>query len=212
MIRISVKGLADYMTASPATQRKILRDFKYPDADEAYAKRLYYREARDYVAAFHRNRHDGEWLRVKAAELSQLADLVGGQAGHRLKQNARALLQYQRNFGTRAFEPVGDLRLHLDVGHVRISVNPDLVVEERAKPKLLKLDFSVRPPDPASIKIVAQCMFEAAQGNLPKLTSSSVLYLDVRRGVEHRGARAGARTLRELEAACETIAAVWHTL
>ncbi len=31
MIKISLKGLAKYMTASPVGQRKVLRDFKYPD-------------------------------------------------------------------------------------------------------------------------------------------------------------------------------------
>ena len=200
------------MTASPAKQRKILRDFKYPDADEAYAKRLYYREARDLIAAFHRNHHDGDWLRVKAQELAALADLMGGMSGHRLKQNARALLHYERHFGTRGFEPVEDLRLYLNIGKVRISATPDLVVDERGKRKLVKLDFSAKAPDPEKVKIIAQCMFEAAQGHIPKLTSSSILYLDVRRGAEHRGARAGARTWREIEAACETIAALWDTI
>ena len=42
MIKLSVKGLADYMMASPAAQHTTLRDFKYPDKDEAKSRRLYY--------------------------------------------------------------------------------------------------------------------------------------------------------------------------
>jgi hypothetical protein len=53
MKTISMKGLADYMTASAVRQRKILREYKYPADAEAQAKILYYKEARETIAKFH---------------------------------------------------------------------------------------------------------------------------------------------------------------
>lgn len=67
--KLSLKGLADFMTASPSRQRKILRAYKYPSEDEARAKILYYREARDRIAAFHVSPHDVSWLSRKQGVL-----------------------------------------------------------------------------------------------------------------------------------------------
>ena len=212
IIKLSVKGFADYMTATPAKQRKILRDYKYPQDDEAYAKRLYYREARDVVAAFHKNDHDHTWLGTKAEELSNLGDSMGGQSRQRLKHNSRGIRQYGDHFSDRRFEIQPDVRWKLVFGDVQISVVPDLVAVEKGKPKVVKLDFSNAEPNTEGSKIIAQCMFEAATGRVQNLTSSSVLYLDVARGKELRGARAGSRAMREIEAACQTIEAIWPQL
>ena len=121
----------------------------------------------------------------------------------------RAVRLYERNFGSRSFEPLSPIRLNLEFYAVRISVVPDLHILENGKEKLVKLDFGVKAPEPELTKIIAQATFEAAAGHVRGLTSSSILYLDVARGKEYRGARAGARTMREIEAACLNIAALW---
>jgi len=212
MIKLGVKGLADFMTSGPAKQRKILRDYKYPDADEAFAKRIYYREARDYVAAFHANQHDRDWLEGKAMEIGQLANVLGGASGLRLNHNSRALNEYSVGFSARRFEIQDDIRLSIEIRGVRVSVIPDIVVKERGKEKLVKLDFSSKAPPEPQVKIICQVMFEAARGVLEDLTGSSILYLDVPRGKQYLGARAGARTVQDIGAACENIAAIWPRL
>lgn len=212
MIRLTLSGLAKYMTSAPARQRTILRDFKYPNEDEALAKRLYYREAQEHIVAFHRNARDREWLLERAQQLAFLAEMNGGRSGIRLRHNVRALRQYARNFCDRDFEVLDPLRLSLEYGQVRISVVPDLHVREKGKEKIIKLDFAVDVPSADAIRIASQCLFESSRGVVEDLTSSSALYLDIARGVEHRGARAGARTLADITAACETIAAIWPQL
>jgi hypothetical protein len=200
------------MTASPAAQRRILREAKYPDEDEPLAMRLYYQDACDRVQAYHRNKHDPSWLRAKADDLAQLASLSPGPSGNRLRNNSRALRQYMSNFATRDFVPLGPLRLRIEFGDVRVSATPDLFITEGGKHKVIKFNFSTAAPHPDIVKIVSQCMYEASKGKLQSLSNASVLYLDVPRGIEHRGARAGARTLRDLEAACETITNVWDSI
>jgi hypothetical protein len=209
MIKISVKGLAKFITSPPAAQRKVLRDYKYPDDDEPAAMRLYYKDATDRIQAFHRSGHGRAWLRDKVNDLMDLAQLTPGRAGTRLRHNARALAQYERHFADRRLEPQGQIRLSLDIGNVRVTVTPDLYVVERGKLKVVKLEFSKDAPTDDTIKVVSQTMFEAAKGSVPAITSSGVLYLDVPRGLEYRGARAGAKTLREIEAACKSIESLW---
>lgn len=212
VIKLSVRGLAKYMTSSPSAQRRVLREYKYPDEDEPAAMRLYYKDASDRILAYHSNAHDRAWLRTKAAELAELARLTPGPAGTRLRHNARAVSAYEAGFGDRNFDVNRPLRLRHEVGNVRVTVSPELHVLEDGKAKIVKLDFSKEPPPTEYIKIVSQVMYEAARGHLAGLTSSSVLYLDVARATEHRGARAGSRTLRDIDAACASIEAIWPTI
>lgn len=211
MIKISVKGLAKFMTSSPANQRKILRDFKYPDP-EGSAQAIYYREARDFISAYHKNSHPNQWLQEKADQLLYLGKQSSGQSKTRLTNNARGILSYSEHFGSKKFEPLGDLTLFLSFRGVRVTVRPDLHINEKGKEKIIKLEFNTQPPDERLLKIISQVMFEATSNNGSGLPSSSILCFDVPRGRTYKGARAGSRALKEIEAACENILAIWETL
>ena len=212
MIQLSVRGLAKYMTSRHATQLKILRDYKYPNDPEPHAMRLYYREARDCVEAFHRSNNNRPWLRGKAGDLNQMASLVSGPARARLRHNARALTQYEEHFGERHFEIGKPMRLYLDVDRVRISTAPELHVSEGSREKLIRLDFAAEQPSDDVIKIICQTTFSAAEAAGLGLPASSILHLDVARGRETRGARSGARVRADIEAACRGIAALWDSI
>lgn len=213
MIKISVKGLAKFMTASPAGQRRVLKQFKFPDDDEPRAMRLYYGEAVDAIKGYHNLENpDRQWLLDQSQLISQLAAVLGGQSGVRLRNNARAVRQYSENFHDRKFTILADLRMALVHGDVRITVAPDLHVKEGNKEKIIKLDFSRTGPEDGQLRIVSQCMFEAFRADHGAITPSSVLYLVVSSGSEHRGARVGARLLADVRAACENIGALWETI
>ena len=210
-IKISVKGLAKFMTATPSGQRKILREFKFPDDDEPRAMRVYYGEAVDAITAYHKHSKDRQWLLDQADLCSDLATSLGGRSATRLRNNARALRQYADHFHRRKFQVLPDLKLALSHSDVRISVIPDLHVREGAKKKIIKLDFSKNPDDEQS-RIISQCMFEAFRESQGKITPSAVLYLQVAIGAEVRGARVGSRLMGDFKAACENINALWDTI
>lgn len=207
--KISLKGLAVFMTASAARQRSLVREFKYPGEDEAHAKILYYREARDRIAAYHRAGHGRDWLLGEAAHLETLAASTLDPAKTRLNHNARALREYARHFAKRRFEVQGELSLGLRHKDVVVSVSPDLHVREGDRRKIVKLEFNVGEPTRDVIRIISQGMFEAGERASLQLASSDVLYLDVPRGMQHRGARLGSRLRRNIEASCMTLSAIW---
>lgn len=212
MKKLSIKGLADFMTASASRQRSILREYKYPDEDEPRAKRLYYREARDRVAVLHKVGHHPSWLATQASELDQLAANSSSRAKTRLRHNARGLRAYAQHFALKPYSLLDDLSLRLAFGDVVITVVPDLHVKEGAAERIIKLDFSVGAPESAQIKIISQAMFEAAVKSKLSLQAADVLYLDVERGVVHKGAKLGARMARDIEAACQNLSAIWDTV
>lgn len=211
MIRIGAKGLAKFMTASAAGQRKVLRDYKYPD-EEGTAQAAYYREARDLIAEYHRAGHQRQWLEERAQIIANTASALGGRVGTRLRHNARALTEYGGHFGASRMDVLPKRKLLLAVGDVLVSVVPDLHVKESERERFMKLEFSAKKPSEPLIKIMSQLMFEAAvQAEVP-VRPSDVLFVDVPRGLRHKGARMGSRVRTEIEAACANIAAVWPSI
>ena len=177
MIKIGVKGLAKFMTASAAGQRKVLRDYKFPD-DEGTAQAAYYREARHLVTEFHRHGHTATWLREKAAVLQTTASALGGHIATRLRHNSRGLLDYASQFPSKVYDILPERKFYVTFGEVRVSILPDLHVREKQKERFLKLEFSKDPPDDATVKIVSQIMFEAAVAAKIPITSSDIVYVD----------------------------------
>jgi hypothetical protein len=98
MKRISVKGLADFIAANDARRRTIVRRFKYPREDEAFAMIKYYQEARDAITAYHSGNHDAAWLRNLGNQLDAFAASVTGQTRTRIRHNARAIHAYATHF------------------------------------------------------------------------------------------------------------------
>ncbi len=145
--RFTIKGLADYMASSAVKQRSIIRAYKYPDEDEAHAKIIYYREAREVVTAYHLAAKNRPWLDAEAAGLLALAAASPGPTKLRLENNARAITDYAKHFSHRKFEILGDVNLELVYDDVTITVRPDLHVKEDGKDKIVKLEFAKDEPD-----------------------------------------------------------------
>ena len=158
--RISIKGLAKFMTSSNLTQRKTLRDYKYPDP-EGSAQAIYYREARDSLSAFHERSLPVEWLRQRATLLISLAAQSSKSAETRLRNNARALNAYAERFPNTRYSVLPDLRLEFTNSAVRVTAYPDLHVREGRDEKLLRFEFGAAEPDGRAIQILAQGMLMA---------------------------------------------------
>src|SRR3990170_2299232 len=103
MIRISVKGLAKYMTSGPAGQRRILKNFKEPHPyGEVMFK--YYAEAREAIRNYHRGNNDPSTLVSEARRLTALAERADGSKKTRLEQNVEAIVSYLKHFSGRKFK------------------------------------------------------------------------------------------------------------
>jgi hypothetical protein len=211
MIKISLTGLAQYIAGSPAPQRKLLQDFKYPAADEPFAKIKYYREATDCLRGLIKTGESKEWLRQQSIALAAPRPDQTPNSARRLQQNARAVLLYDNYFVGKTFELVECPRFRLTYSNVSISVVPHLFVREGTKTKLIKLQFGGPALPEASVKVITQCLFEGAKAYGLDLRPSSAIYLDLARNKAHH-ARPGKRTLNEIVAACATISQIWDKI
>lgn len=200
------------MTGTHAAQRKTVRDFKYPNDAESAAQAKYYREAREFIRTFHKLDHPAGWLTQRAQALLAQAQPQTGQRRTRLRNNARTIKDYDLNFSKKTWTVGQSTKLTREYGEVSIKITPDLTVIENGQQKLIKFDHSAAEPDKRQVDIICQVIYEAALASAPQLPANAVLYLDIARGVTHRGARTKTRMTREIEAACATISSIWKSI
>jgi hypothetical protein len=212
-IRLSYTALADFMTASPSTQRKTLLDYKYPDEDEPKAKRLYYREARDTIRAYHTGKKDQQWMQEAATRLADLAaNTQSKPSAARLKNNSRTLNAYARGYQSSQIALDSPFKGELAFGNVSIRISADLHGIERRKEKIIRLDYSKIAPDTKYCSVVAQLMYEAAVAAGLTLPASAFVIRHIESCSDFAPARKGARLLRDITATCENIEGIWNTL
>ncbi len=211
MVTIGLKGLANFMSASLVRRRSVLRDYKYY-SQPGPAQAIYYGEARNALVEYYQGRHEPPWLFAQAEQFDGLAEQSAGQTRAMYRNNARGLRLYARHFGDRRYELLEDLELSLTFGDVVVTVRPDLHAMERRRRKLIRLEFSKTPPTETTIHVVTRGLYEAARQAGLDVGPSGGVYLDVPRGQAHTGGPLGARLQREVQAACETIAAIWDNL
>lgn len=212
VIKLTLKGLAKYIASSPAAQRKLLQDFKYPAADEPFAMRLYYREAKDCLKQYIRDQRSPEWLREQAHQLTGTLNGQSPKSVERLRQNARAVIAFERFFSATGVELLDTPRFRFTHHGVTISVVPDLSLLDGTRKRLIKIQYGGKRLADPSIRVMTQCMLDAANASSYGLSASSCVYLDLPREAVHTAPRAGKRTLQDVKAACETISQVWESI
>jgi hypothetical protein len=157
------------------------------------------------------------WLPTEAAALRvQAGQAPKDRARARLRNNARAIDDHATHFAGRSFQVLPGRRFLLTYGDVTVRVVPDFIVRERSVEKLVRLYCNAPEPSPEHVAIVCQAMFEAAvQHGWPAgapMTPGRVIFLDLHRGVPHKGAKMRARMRTNIIAACAQVSAIWDTL
>jgi len=208
MIRITVKGLAKFMTSGFAGQRKILHDFKFPDP-EGGVQAAYYADARRAIKEYHDSENDAAVIAYAVDDLKGKAHRETERKRTRLEHNIRALESYLDNFGDKNFKVLAMPELKYSRGAVVVSAIPDLCVQQDGRKKLIKLDFGSKEPDTKLVNIIIQVIYQAASSEGLPVTPKDVIYLDVPRGRVHKGARVRTRLNKEIQAACDNIEALW---
>lgn len=218
---ISVNKLAEFMTAQPARQRQILKDRKYPTE----FKGMYYKEATESIAqVIASNLEDVSRLSTQKLTLEQVVtDKIGTQ--RRIAANIDALEGFESMLDkVELFGCATELGAHapekLRFHGVEVSVRPEIILRRDGATGPLvgamKLhfprQFSLNEVSAGFVSAVLQewcrcCMPDdgAALGDLCSV-------VDVGSRTFHRGVRATANRLRQVEAACQNIAALWPTI
>jgi hypothetical protein len=213
-MKLSVNGLAKYMTSSEAARRSLLRDFKFPLNPDGSKKPqiVRYSEARAAIRDYHESGNEPSVLVVAIEKLVKKREQNPEKDAARINDNIRGLETYLKYFANRKFKVLETPKPRYEHGDVVITTMPDLFVEENGKKKLIKLDFSAKKPDEQAVQIILRVMHDAASGTGIPVAPADVIYLDIARQVQHNGKKLNKQLKKNIDAACETIQAVWPTI
>lgn len=210
-IRISVTGLAKFMKARPATQRTLLKSYKFT-TDKNGNKRpqiVRYSEARAAIKKYHEHNNDVAALLAAVADLQKKELANPDKDSSRIRDNIRAIQAYMKHFSKNSFSILDNPKPKYIHGSVEVSASPDLFVDDKGTKKLIKMDFNASPLDAESIKIILKVMHEAALGKDIEIAPKNVIYLDVARNEQYSGEKLNKQLKKDIDAACETIEDIW---
>jgi len=212
-LKLTAPGLADYMLSNESKRRRILQNYKYPDETEPRVKILYYREARDKILEYHREKKNQCWLECEAAKLLNLsANENNLRRKSRLKNNARSLCSYANHYTPNSIELLSRMRQSIVLHGVKISITPEIYGLLNNKETLIKLDFGENPhPSPYS-QIICQLFYKALTDGGRILPFSSCLVRQIETNTDFKKAGPRKRIMTDISAACQNIEAIWQFL
>jgi hypothetical protein len=213
--RISINKLGEYLTATPSRRRKIIRDQRFPPPFQVAR----YADAERAIVQYVRSDGDD---RVLVAALDQL---TGRQPNTPWERNQIDLCQE----AIVAFLEIDDLDVSsfeliepcgpptLTFANVSVSVLPNLdLASSKARRGALKLYFAkTHPLDDAAAEYICAVTHRHAEernGGAGTADHRSVFVVDVFARRVFDCPKATTRRLRDVEAACEEIAAGWASL
>jgi hypothetical protein len=216
-IRISLKGVAEFIAASPLRQRKTLQDQKYREKGEGKARSMYYSDATKAIIGYHVHHSESIALLDAADSLAKAAteaiEANKPRRAHRLRHNERGLRAYHQLFTNETYEVLSRSRLKLIIRGVTIKAAPDLLIKRADVWTLVKLEFGKRRPTATLVSVLLEGLSRAASSRQPPLEPHSVEVWHVPSGERiTRSAGADPHGLDILERACGRIAELWPAI
>src|ERR1017187_2383566 len=213
-IRLSVNGLAKFMTSSDSARRTLLKDFKFPFNKDGSKKPqiVRYSEARAAIRDYHEAHNNASVIVTAIEKLIKKREQNPEKDAARINDNVRALETYLKHFSNRNFVILDTPKPSYVHGEVTVTAGPDLFVEEKGKKKLIKLDFSEKKPNEETVQIMLKVMHEAAMVGGIAVAPADVIYLDITRQTQFTGKKLNKLLKKNIDAACTTIADIWPKL
>jgi hypothetical protein len=218
--RISVNKLAEFIDAKSARQRQILRDQKFPSE----FKGMYYREAAETIAICISSNLENIAIieRTIAGLEQQNPDKIGSQ--RRVQANIDALETFEAmldEVDLKGAKPL--LGEHappkLTIQNVGVSIRPEIILKGAGKSGnplvALKLHFPRTFPLGDSAGYVSALLQEYAKTYLAGDGEAHGPYcpvIDVGSKKVCPGVKSVIARMRDIEAACRNIAALWPTI
>lgn len=180
-IKVAATGVAEFVSATPARRRSILRPYKNKKSGEAVGRGNYYQKALNAIRKFHKNNNDAGIINDSIAALALRAKEAGIDKREvtKCKHNIRVLEAYLKHFRQKPFKVVPGKKLIYTIGSLTITCSPELSVECNGERLLIKLYFSQKKPLPLQIPVLLHLFREAAATVGLEVKPQNILCLDM---------------------------------
>jgi hypothetical protein len=220
--RISVNKLCEFMTAKAARQRQILRDQKYPTE----FKGVYYKESSEAIAVSVASNLENLKPVENAIKLlaQKTPDKIGTQ--RRIAANLDALetfLLMLDDIDLKGATPkLGDQSPpRLTIHGVEISVRPEVLLSAKGKSDALLVGavklhfprtFSLNDDSAGYVSTILQEWSKAHLADDGAVNGSLCPVIDVGSQKVYPGVKATTARMKDVDAICQNIAALWPTI
>ena len=222
---VSVNKLGEYIVSRAARQRFLLQQRKYPNPE--FNVGMYHREAADAIQTY----LAGEGIDPRPLEiaLNSLDQKTPEKIGaiRRIHSNVARLERFQEMLddidlkGANA-EMGANSPEKMNILGVGISVRPEIILRDTG-PKGRKLVGAIKLQLSASANFDSEAagyVSAAVQEYCKRflVNDDEVVHapycqvIDVGNGIVHPGVRAAARRMKDIEASCQNIAALWPSI
>lgn len=210
MIQIPVSVFARYLRNRRTYG---LKQIKYTEKKENQIPFKYYRSAIAAITRYHRCGNDPmEFKKAREKLIKSLASCEKPGKAVILRNNLRAIANYEMHFGKRIFVVKPTPSLKLFAANIVISAKVDLYVLEDGKPLLIKLDMCKAKQNEAEVESMLAITVEAAKLDDLQIDQTSVRQMRVEDGSELCGRQLRPSELRDLYAAGLEIEGAWEDL
>ncbi len=213
-IEVSARALAEFMTASPSTQRRIVRTAKYPRTPDAQALVAYYREARAAVERFF---ECGNKPAIIESEISKIAAAMidaSPSRKARLGQNIRAIQDFGKaGFAGQKYQVLPQHSSRLEIENLAVKVRPSLCASDSTGHQhWLHLDFSEGQLEARKAAIVLRLFLRAARADGERLEPRRSEYHHLHSRQYQFGQKFGAKLDKQIIASCQTFGDIWTSI
>jgi hypothetical protein len=209
--KIAMKSFAEFVSGTESAKARILRGYKYPD-DEGRAMATYYWSTKSAITEFHTEKHGIEWLQDKVKAYDQNALTPNKSLRIKMLNNARSLKSYAEHFGDQNYEVLGTAKFPFTLGGVTINVTPDIHISDGGMEKYVKFSFSKDKLKHEYVRAMVACMSYALHVHLEAYHLDAVSFIDIPRGIVHRGLKVTETLVDEIVEQCKDLEKAWDSL
>jgi hypothetical protein len=210
MISLPVSIFVKYLKSKRTAQ---LRQVKHREKKENQIPFKYYRSAIAAIATYHRNGNDPSVFKnAKKTLLTKLATCEKPGSAIIIKNNLRAIDQYQMHFGTKHYIVRPVPKLKIVVGEITISTRADLCALQGDDLVLIRLDMTKKAGNRVEVESLLSIIAEAAKSNGVKVKPMNVVCLRTEDGDEIQGHQLRRNEREAINLASKEIAMMWGSL
>jgi|GEM_PF-6444729 len=205
-VSVFVKFLRNKRTAQ-------LRQVKHREKKENQIPFKYYRSAIAAITAYHRSGNKPEVFKTaKKNLLEKLAICEKPGTAVIIKNNLRAINQYQMHFGAKHYAVKSVPKLRIAIDEIAISTKADLCATQDGETLLIRLDMRKEGGNRSEMESLLSITAEAAKNGGLKVNPINVLCLRTEDGDEIRGHRLRSHEREAINLASREIATMWDSL
>jgi hypothetical protein len=211
-IKLAATGVAEFVSATPARRRSILRPYKNTKSGEAAGRGNYYQKALNAIRRFHKNDNDAGIINDTIAALKQTEETTKDKReATKCRHNIRVLEAYLKYFRKRKFKVVPGKKLFCATGSLTVTCSPELNVEDNGERLLIKLYFSEKKPLPMQIPVLLHLFREGALNVGLQIKAKNIVCFDMDGNVSECPANRTAMN-KIIEGVAGDIEQVWNGL